>query len=414
MQEYLKLAVRNLLRYERRTVLTGLGLLIGCLMLVLNQSFGAGMERQLIFNMIASDTGHIRITGQSERKGSDFEEAYAMGKPLILNPVPIEAVLSSQSGIKSFAKQVQYNCMVSNGFKMKSGTIIGVEPEKESDLWRHVIPAEMGRPLNRDDQNGIYINRTAADIFQVGAGDILAVMVQTKDGDSNALDFTVKGIYREQLEAVGAGKMYILLSAAQDLGKLENGINLIKVYLNDPGRAVQKVRELSEILAQKYRIDIRDWKSAGGFFFGTVVAFQIFGDILCLVLFLVVATSIMNTMLMAVYGRTREIGTLMAMGTKRRQVLGLFVIEALVLGLAATGVGAVLGGLITLLLGSIGIPAFTESLKYALGGDRVYPYLTLENILLSAAVIITLTVVAAVYPAWTASRLKPIKALHRG
>jgi putative ABC transport system permease protein len=412
MREYLKLALRNLMRYKRRTILTGLGMLIGGLMLTLNQSFGTGIERQLIYNMIASDTGHIRITGHAERKDSDFEEAYSKGKPLISNPVPIEAILLKQPGLKNFSKQINFTAMVSNGFKLKSGMIIGVEPEKEQDLWQHVIPAKQGKPLTKGDRNSIYINNAAAKIFQVGIGDILSVIAQTKDGNSNALDLAVKGIYQESLEGVGAGKMYVLLSTAQELGQFGNGVNQIKVYLNDPNLAVKKATALSRIMAKENKIDIQDWKSAGGFFYGTVLAFQIFGDILCLVLFIVVATSIMNTMLMAVYGRTREIGTMMAMGTKRRQILGLFVTEALVLGVIATGAGVLLGSLFTWLLGQTGVPAFTESMKYAFGGDRVYPYLTSGNVLISSSVIIVLTVLASIYPAWTASRLKPVEALH--
>ncbi len=412
MRGYIKLALRNLLRYKRRTILTGSGIFIGCLMLILNQSYGAGIERQLIFNMIASDTGHIRVTGKTGPKGSDFEEVYAKSKPLIPNPAPIEALLRRQSGIKTINKQVQLTGMISDGFKMKSGTIIGIEPEKESDLWRHVIPAKTGRPLVPQDWDGIYINRSAAKIFQTAVGEILTLMVQTKDGAYNALDFTVVGIFEDDVAAVGAGTMYILLATAQELANLGNGVNQIKIYLNDPGMALQMTAGLSKTIASSINVDIQDWKTAGGFFYGTVLASQIFGNILCLVLFIVIAASIVNTMLMAVYGRTREIGTMMAMGTKRRQILVLFTVEALILGTIAAGTGALLGSVCVWLLNKTGIPAFTESMKYAFGGDRVYPFLTLKSLLLSSATIILLTVLAAFYPSWSAARLKPVEALH--
>lgn len=410
--EYLKMAFRNLLRHKRRSILTGLGMFIGSLLLVYTFANSAGLERQLIENMVISNTGHIKITARTEKKSSDFEKAYVFDGPLLKNSVPVERELVDLSGVELISKQAYLTGMISNGDILKSGTIIGIEPEKETKLFQRIIPAEKGQPLGPGDYYQIYISTVLAEIYKVTIGDTLTILAQTPDGQSNLLDFNIKGIFSSSSPQTERYS-YIPLSALQELAGLSEGVHVIKVMLNNPNAAMDLADQLRKTLASKYHLEIKDWKEAGGFFLGTVVATQVFNVILCVVLFIIIAAGIMNTMLMSVYGRIKEIGTLMAMGTKPRQILYIFVTEAFMLGALTAGSGAIFGGFLMAWLGRVGIPAFTESLRYAYGGDRVFPHPTFFHILLSFLSIITLAVAASIYPAYTAARLKPVEALSR-
>lgn len=413
MGEIIKIAFRNIRRHKRRSILTGMAMLVGAFTLTFSQAYGTGVERQLITNMIASDTGHILITAHRQTKGSDLEEALSRRTELIPSPLPLLAELDKQPGIDSVTQQLNINGMISNGIKMKQAQIIGIEPGKEQELLHRVIPAVRGRSLQKSDHYGIYISRTVAATYQVTVGDVLTVIAQSVAGQSNAMDFIVKGVFDSQGSYQREQCSYILLDDAQTLIQTGSGVNQIKVMLSDPGVAGDETDKLRQVFARKYNIDFTDWRTAGKFFFGVVLALQVFNIILCIVLFIVAAVSVMNTTLMSVYGRIREIGTMMALGTRRYRIIGLFVTEAMLLGMIAAGLGVLLGSGAALWTQYTGIPAFTESMKYAYGGNRAYPYLTIGNICLSYLVIVLLAVGAALYPAIAAARMRPVEALTR-
>lgn len=410
--EYLKIAFRNLARHRKRSLLTGLGMLLGSFLLIFNFAYGNGIEKQLISNMVQSTTGHIRITAQKESANSDFEEVYHVEKDLISDTEKIREELSKHSGIRDARKQINITGILSNGYKMKPGMVIGVEPEKEVELFERILPATQGEPLSKDDRGAIYIGPLVASTFKVGVGDLLTVMAETRDGVTNVGDFVVKGVFRSgspQMEM----NSYIALNDADYLAQLSGKVNTLKVMLEEAKSAEAMAEKLRQEMAPEFGIEITDWKSAGGFFFGTVIASQVFNIIFSSILFIIVAITVMNTMLMAVYARTREIGTLLAIGTKRRQIILLFVTEAFLLGFLATGLGTLLGSGLVFCLQKVGIPAFVDSMRYAYGGDRVYPFLTGRDLLLTYLSVVLLTVISSLYPAYTGSKLKPVEALAR-
>ncbi|MGE5576732.1 MAG: ABC transporter permease [Syntrophothermus sp.] len=414
MGEYVKIAFRNILRHKRRSLFTGLGMLVGAFVLTFGQAYNDGVQHQLFSTMIAADTGHILFTVRKETgKGGDFEESMGQvtnWKLLIKDPAAIDEVLANQPDIRQVSGQITINGMISNGSKMFPGLITGIEPGKERDLLERVMPADRGSNLSDDDPYGIYISHTTAARFGVQPGDSLTLVAQTADGGINALDFLVKGIFKKNAPWREYNS-FINLSSAQELAMVGDGVTQIKVMLRDAGLAKTQAAALRRVMPEKFNLEIRDWEEAGGFYAGMILQNRILVAVLYLVLFIVVAASVMNTMLMAVYERTREIGTMRAMGTARRQIVGLFLLEAVLLGLFAAGLGVILAGALSLWLGHVGIPAFVEAMRYAYGADRAYPYLTGANVLFSYLTVVLLAAVASFYPALKASRLKPVEAL---
>ncbi|HBK69457.1 MAG TPA: hypothetical protein DDZ91_12500 [Firmicutes bacterium] len=410
MMEYLKIAFRNLSRYKKRSILTGLGMLLGSFLLIFSFAYGNGIEEQLISNMVQSTTGHLRITAHKESSGSDFEEAFQVEKNLIDNAEQIREELTKHSGIRDVKKQINITGILSNGYKMKPGMIIGVEPEKEVELLHRILPATQGEPLSKEDRGAIYIGPVVAATYEVGIGDLLTVMAETQDGVTNVGDFVVKGIFRSGSPQTEMNS-YIPLFDADALAQLGGKVNLLKVMLEDAQSAEAVATMLHQEMGTELGIEIKDWKSAGGFFFGTIIATQVFNIVFCAILFIIVTITVMNTMLIAVYARTREIGTLMAIGTKRRQIIFLFITEAFLLGFLATGLGIILGSGLVFWLQKVGIPAFLESMRYAYGGDRVYPFLKGSDLLATYLSVVLLTVISSIYPAYTGSKLKPVEAL---
>jgi putative ABC transport system permease protein len=126
------------------------------------------------------------------------------------------------------------------------------------------------------------------------------------------------------------------------------------------------------------------------------------------VLFVLMLSFIVNAMLSAVYERVREIGTMLAVGVRRRQILVMFLVEAMTLGLGASLVGSVIGSAVVFYFSKAGIVLTPPGSKPA----AMYPFVSLETLVIAIGVSVVGAVIAALYPAFKASRLRPVEALR--
>src|SRR5262249_159089 len=212
---------------------------------------------------------------------------------------------------------------------------------------------------------------------------------------------------------------YVSLAAAQRLFDWPGGGTNIKVTLADgtpagARRARPAVERLvgTPAVGKGLRLRVQPPHQAGRFSFSIIQANEAALAILSSFLFLAAAVGIVNAMLMSVHERTREIGTIRALGLRRRVVVRLFILEGLALGIVAALLGVGLGGGIVLYYGARGIPMNTITLAWMAGGDQLHPLLLPLRALRAALAIAVLSTLAAISPAFTASRLEPREALH--
>jgi putative ABC transport system permease protein len=213
---------------------------------------------------------------------------------------------------------------------------------------------------------------------------------------------------------------YVPLAAAQTLFDRPGAATNIKMTLADGSAAA--ARRLRPVVAgivgtpsgleAGERARVETFEEAGRFSFSIIQANETALAVLSMFLFLAAAVGIVNSMLMSVHERTREIGTVRALGMRRSMVVRLFILEVLALGVVAAATGIVLGASGVLYYGARGIPMNTMTLAWVAGGDHLFPVLTLVNVARAALAIAFLSTAAAVYPAVTASRLEPREALH--
>jgi putative ABC transport system permease protein len=223
---------------------------------------------------------------------------------------------------------------------------------------------------------------------------------------------TIVGIYDLGLPDAERGMVFITLPEAQTLYNLRDQATEVSISLHSVGQEPAVKAALQAALPgyeadswQTLKPEMRQaLQTKMGFttFFGFVVVF-----IGCI--------GIMNLMLMAVFERTREMGVLAALGMKARQVMGLFLLEGLLIGLVGTVLGSVLSLGLMLVLGQVGIDvSFAAGMgeAMALMGGRMYPVISLSDIASRAITVTIIAALAAFYPAWQASRKEPAAALH--
>ena len=216
------------------------------------------------------------------------------------------------------------------------------------------------------------------------------------------------------------GTFYVPLAAAQALFDRPGAATNIKMTLADGSRAAaRRARPAVEAIVGRpaglepgERARVETFEESGRFSFSIIQANETALAVLSAFLFLAAAVGIVNSMLMSVHERTREIGTVRALGMRRAMVVRLFILEGLALGVVAATAGIVLGASGVLYYGARGIPMDTMTLAWVAGGDHLFPVLTPANVARAALAIAGLSTAAAIYPAVTASRLEPREALH--
>ncbi len=154
------------------------------------------------------------------------------------------------------------------------------------------------------------------------------------------------------------------------------------------------------------------WQKAAGLLGQFTVLMRVVLYTAVLIIFVVALVIINNALVMATLERVREIGTLRAVGAQRRFILAMLVLESMVVGLAFGALGAALGGALVAILGKVGIPAANQIFMFFFSGPRLYPALGTENLLLALAIVLCVSVISSIYPAWIAMRISPREAMQ--
>jgi ABC-type lipoprotein release transport system permease subunit len=220
------------------------------------------------------------------------------------------------------------------------------------------------------------------------------------------------GIYDLRLPEAEKRMAYVSLFEAQTLFDLRNQATEVVVSLESVGQE-REVTEALQAALPTYEVD--SWQELNPEMKQSLDVDKQMMNIFGMVVLLIAGLGVLNLMLMAVFERTREIGLLAAMGLDRQELLVLFLLEGVLIGLLGALFGGVLGGLIVSMIGEVGIEfasAAEMGEMMALMGDRLYPMLSIDLLLKRALTIVIISALASLFPAWQASRREPAEALH--
>lgn len=411
----LGIAFRNLLRARRRNALAGGTMALGTAALILGSGLSDGIARQLTDNLVAVQTGEMMAVKREAgfvRQNSPFD---AYSTELIPQGAAVSREIVTRGQALGVLKVAPYlhargTAIASN--RSTPAVVLGIVPAAEPELFAALPPAR-GAILSGASEE-VYVGEPVAKILKLSVGDAVSLLVQTPEGAMNSLDAVVCGIFRKGAPWYD-NTFFVPLDAARRLLDAPDGVTNIKIRAEGSPRALEQARaELNAAVgALSSGTAIESAQEAGRFSFSIIQANETSLSILSLFLFAAATVGIVNAMLMSVHERTREIGTVRAMGMRRAGVVRLFVLEGLALGIVAAALGVVAGGAMVLYWGHIGIRMNTVTLAWLAGGDFLYPRLELLSVLRAALAIIALSTLAAVYPAWAASRLEPREALQR-
>ena len=402
-----KLAWRNIWRNWRRTVIALVAIVLGVVLLLLMDGLIKGSDQAIFGNAVRLYGGNVVVHAPGYR-------AKANRLPL-LPLADADAVVQAvrrQPQVVAAAKRINTSGIINSRDATYSVEIIGIEPVVEAPVSLHAKNVGQGRFLQADDGDALFIGKGLADQLHVAVGDRITLVGRSKNETMRQRTMTVVGIYDLGLAEAERGRVFMSLTEAQTLYNLRDQATEVSISLQSVGQEKAVMAALKTTLPA-YEADSWDTlmpemrqaiNTKMGFttFFGFVVVF-----IGCI--------GIMNLMLMAVFERTREMGVLAALGLKAWQVMGLFLLEGSLIGLVGAVLGSVLGLGLLLLLAQVGIDiSFTSGMGQAtaLMGSRMYPVIYPSDIASRAITVTIIAALAALYPAWQASRKEPAEALH--
>jgi ABC-type lipoprotein release transport system permease subunit len=400
------LAWRNVWRNKRRTILTLCTIVVGCAMIILLNAFAKGGHDQMIEDATSLVMGHIHIheKGYWENKTIDYAFEY---------DASIEKVLSSNKHVRAYCKRIMCDALIAKGGTTKGVMIQGVEPMREKQvcgLHRCIIK---GRYLSDSDNTHAVIGATLAENLKVDVGDTIAIISQGFDGSIAAEHLTITGIFKSGNPEYDRFLLQMPLKQADETFSMMGYIHAYVI------RAVQidEVDAITSILTKQLQsnLEVLGWEKLMPELVQFIIMDDVSGYLFDLMLFLVVAFGILNTIQMSVYERTRELGIMKAVGTTPGQIIALVMTETLFITVIGVVMGITLGAGISyyFTVHPIDYSQFADEIAVWGVTTTIFPAtVTIANIIVTAILTMVVSLFFCIFPARRASRLHPVEAIR--
>ncbi|AWF81037.1 ABC transporter permease [Microbulbifer sp. A4B17] len=402
-----KVALLNIMRNGRRSLITLAAIVFGCTSLIIFGGFVQSMYEGMRESMIRSQLGHIQIYAKGYNQfGKAEPEKYLIADGELKK---ISELVENETDTLVVAPRLNFNGLLSDGKQSIAITGIGIDAEKEVML-SSAIQIVQGDDLFPEDISAAHLGEGLFNALDVQIGDYLTLLASTQDGAINAVDVQVMGVITTGVKELDDRLLRVNLPLAQEL-LYTSDITRLVVLLEETELTSTSIATLASVFEQNnLNLEIKSWEELAGYYHQVVGLFNgVFGFITVIVL-VIVALSISNTMLMAVMERTRELGTIRAMGGTPRQVVNLILLESVFLGL--------IGSLLGLLIGALAAKGITYAewmMPRPPGSTQDYPIrvFVVPDILLKTFLLgFCISLVSSLYPAIKASRLPVVKALR--
>ncbi|WP_418647087.1 ABC transporter permease [Thauera butanivorans] len=402
MSHTLTLSARNLLRQRRRALLALTIVAGGVVAFLLASGFINWIFQDMREATIHSQLGHVQVTRPGYlREGLGDPYQYL----LPADTSPVAGIVGQQA--RTVTPRLAFSGLLSKDEATVSFVGEGISPEQEQPIAR-AITIVAGKDLTESPPDSVLLGEGLAANLDASPGDRVVLLATTASGGINAVELTVAGLFATITKAYDDTVLRAPIDVARKLMRVEGATSWV-VLLNETGDTDKVVAALREQLPTA-GFEIIPWSDLADFYNKTVELFSRQVGVVQLLIALIVILSISNTLSMTVVERTGEIGTSMALGVRRHEILKLFVTEGILLGLVSGVVGILLGQLLAQLISAIGIPMPPPPgmARGYTGEIAISPALALEAFMLAFFT----TLLASLFPAWKASRMNIVDALR--
>ncbi len=408
--QLLKLAVRNLFRNARRTLITMSAIGSGLALVLAMVGLQAGQYADMLRIGISTLAGHVVVQADGWQEEREPEQTLTGADAIV-------ASLSEAFPDGTVTPRLYLGGLVTSPYNSARVALRGGVPSAEAAIDTLDDKLVEGEWLADDDDRGIIMGAKLAEILQVEVGDKVVYMGQGPGQDEMVSRlFRVRGLYKTGGVELDGMAVLVTIAAARELIEQPDTAHQVALHIADPEHSpAAHAKALAAVGTDG--LDVLEWPDALPDMVHFIKIDQVSGDVLMAVMGLIVAMGVLNTVLMSVLERTKEFGVLMSIGMRPRRLAGLVLLEATALGIFGSLVGMVLGGGLVAYLVRYGIDYsdyMGESLEFE--GIVISTHMMgawdLDRMGMYVLATIVVTMLAGVYPAYHLSRLEPVEALR--
>jgi ABC-type lipoprotein release transport system permease subunit len=397
-----KMAFRDLQRNKRRTFFSCLALGMGVGLLLLMASFIAGEMRGSMENGIRLESGHLQVRAKTydENKNSlQFED-------LIANPGDISEKIAGLAPVSAATPRLFASGILTDGDETSGVRVMGFDPDSAASTpFREGM--QEGEYLKTDDRSGILVGREMASKLKLKLGDNVNVMINTSDGEMDEQTFSIRGIFSTHTPGFDEFTVLMPLAKVQAITKADNHASIIFV-------TVKNIDDTDSVAAalKTDQLQVLTYKELNSLVLDTEQFARGYMVLIYIIVLAITAAVVVNTLIMSVYERTREIGILAAIGMKGPRIMLLFFIESIFLAIGGILIGLIIGGTMVYFASTFGFYIGNYGVSGFLVGETIYAYLTFNDAATLVLLAFFVTLIGALYPAVMAARMEPVEAMR--
>jgi ABC-type lipoprotein release transport system permease subunit len=408
----LRIALRNLKRHLRRSLITISSIGFGLAVILWLQSILAGSNQNIIETITSTYHGDMQVFRR------DYHQDHLIQQSFDVDSL-IQSGLLNIDGV-NFAPRLLLPALISSGEQSFPIILQGIDPERESKITNVRDSLVEGEFLSSEDgqdcsTHAAYLSRSLAKALNINVGNKAVILAQAADGTLGNELLRVRGLFDTHSPEYDKGVVFTHLNCVRKIGTLA-GAHEVAFRIQDRRIAPADVQKT---LTSRLPADLvtLTWREAEP----RLAAMTTFNDasivLVSFMLFVVISLGILNAFLVAIFERTVEFGVMMALGTSPLMVVGLILIEGLLLGLAASLLGILVGGAVITYHSYVGFdlrPLVGQNLSVGAFQLKLvaYPIVNLADSLRATVITIIVVTLSTLYPAIRASRLKPIEAIR--
>jgi putative ABC transport system permease protein len=407
---FLKMAIKNLSRHKRRTVITALIIAFAILIYILTEGLMLGMTEMSFNNLINLESGHLQVAKQEyweDRKELPLRN-------LITPSEAVKAELEKTEGFVALTERLNFSVNLNNGIDELPVTGVGINLNQDSQVFeldQHLVEGRMPKSGSSE----IIMGAKLAELMDFSPGDYAIMLIRTEEKTFNTIDGEIVGLINTPHPSLNESNIFISLQTAQQSLNVEDKISQYVLRLEDQNQAVTAAADLTQRLEEN--LNAYSWKDAAESLVTMLEMQEIETQVILAIILTLAAVGIINTVILSALERMEELGMMKALGMHQSEIVYTFMGEAAGIGL--------IGGIMGIIMGSIGLWIFNlNGLDIAAltgGGDinygfpisgTIYAGWEISSFVFVFVYGVVISVLASIFPALWAARKDPVKAIY--
>jgi len=416
-----KIGIRNIIRQKRRSIVVSATALVGIFSVILSQGFMNGMFDSMVSLTIESGLGHVQI------RPAGFLESRESGM-IIQNPELVEKQFKDVIGNDVFyAPRMEREAILRIGSDVKGVLLLGIDPDREKNV--STIPDWIATGSNltqkkNSDHPGYecILGMKNAEILELETGDWFVLTTGASDGTNKSFRCNIKGIFHSPVASLDE---FFIIMRLSDLIEIRESKNSFEVsYFVFQGKKLEDAESIKNTIISGVNKNEKTYRTLEVLTYNDMEPaiadlFELqdqFTWIFYFIILLGFGIVLFESITMSIFERTREIGIIHAIGTRPYFLFWMVIFEAFTLTMIGVFASAFLSSIVIYFMGITGVDFGNLSVGdqvYGKGIGKVYPYITLQNLLQIFYISVIISFFSGIYPAWKAVKISPLKAIYQ-